>query len=144
MGGYFVKKIFSILLTASLFMGLSTTVSATTDDDQADGLQLVIHANVEIDSQIEQAVNDADKLQANHLLEVEKLEAEEEIAALTNTYNEQLDKIISEVYDVTLQTSNDAIAEAAGYGIEAECSWVLVEFADRSVWIDPIRVVGRN
>ena len=125
-------------------MGLSTTVSATTDDDQADGLQLVIHANVEIDNQIEKAVEDADKLQENYLLEVGNLEAEEEIAALTNTYNEQLDKIITEVYDVTLQTSNDAIAEAAEYGIEAECSWVLVEFADRSVWIDPIRVIGRN
>ena len=139
-----MKKIFSILLTASLFMGLSTTVSATTDDDQADGLQLVVHANVEIDNQIEKAVEDADKLQENYLLEVGNLEAEEEIAALTNTYNEQLDKIIAEVYDVTLQTSNDAIAEAAEYGIEAECSWVLVEFADRSVWIDPIRVIGRN
>ncbi|MGB5946816.1 hypothetical protein [Paenisporosarcina sp.] len=139
-----MKKIFSILLTASLFMGLSTTVSATTDDDQADGLQLVVHANVEIDNQIEKAVEDADKLQENFLLEVGNLEAEEEIAALTNTYNVQLDKIIAEVYDVTLQTSNDAIAEAAEYGIEAECSWVLVEFADRSVWIDPIRVIGRN
>ena len=139
-----MKKIFSMLLTASLFMGLSTTVNATTDDDQADGLQLVIHANVEIDSQIKKAVKDADKLQAKHLLEVGQLESEEEIAALTNTYNEQLDKIIKEVYDVTLQTSNDAIAEAAEYGIEAECSWVLVEFADRSVWIDPIKVVGRN
>lgn len=125
-------------------MGLSTTVSATTDDDQADGLQLVVHANVEIDNQIEKAVEDADKLQENFLLEVGNLEAEEEIAALTNTYNVQLDKIIAEVYDVTLQTSNDAIAEAAEYGIEAECSWVLVEFADRSVWIDPIRVIGRN
>ena len=139
-----MKKIFSILLTASLFMGLSTTVSATTDDDQADGLQLVVHANVEIDNQIEKAVEDADQLQENYLLEVGNLEADEEIAALTNTYNEQLDKIITEVYDVTLQTSNDAIAEAAQYGIEAECSWVLVEFADKSVWIDPIRVIGRN
>jgi hypothetical protein len=139
-----VKKIFSILLTASLFMGLSTTVSATTDDDQADGLQLVVHANVEIDNQIDKAVEDADQLKENYLLEVGNLEADEEIAALTNTYNEQLDKIITEVYDVTLQTSNDAIAEAAEYGIEAECSWVLVEFADRSVWIDPIKVVGRN
>jgi len=139
-----MKKIFSILLTASLFMGLSTTVSATTDDNQADGLQLVVHANVEIDNQIERAVEDADKLQEKYLLEVGNLEADEEIAALTNTYNEQLDKIIAEVYDVTLQTSNDAIAEAAEYGIEAECSWVLVEFADKSVWIDPIRVIGRN
>ena len=139
-----MKKIFSILLTASLFMGLSTTVSATTDDNQADGLQLVVHANVEIDNQIERAVEDANKLQENYLLEVEKLEAEEEIAALTNTYNEQLDKIITDVYDVTLKTSNDAIAKAAEYGIEAECSWVLVKFADRSVWIDPIKVVGRN
>lgn len=125
-------------------MGLSTTVSATTDDDQADGLQLVMHANVEIDNQIEKAVEDADKLQENYLLEVVNLEAEEEIAALTNTYNEQLDNIITDVYDVTLQTSNDAIAEAAEFGIEAKCSWVLVEFADRSVWIDPIRVIGRN
>jgi len=125
-------------------MGLSTTVSATTDDDQANGLQLVVHANVEIDNQIENAVEDADELQENYLLEVGNLEAEEEIAALTNTYNEQLDNIITEVYDVTLQTSNDAIAEAAKYGIEAECSWVLVEFADRSVWIDPIKIVGIN
>lgn len=125
-------------------MGLSTTVSATTDDDQAEGLQLIGHANVEIDEQIEKAVEDADKLQENYLLEVGKIEAKEEMVEITNTYNEQLDKIITEVYDVTLQTSKDTIAEAAEYGIVAECSWVLVEFADRSVWIDPIKVVGRN
>ncbi|PUB10955.1 hypothetical protein [Paenisporosarcina sp. OV554] len=137
-----MKKIFTILLTALLFLGLSTNVFAATDEDQAKGLQLIEKANIKIDKKIEQAVKDADRLQENYLSQVAMPNAE--IDQLTTKYNEELDKIIRSVYEETLQISKETIIEAEEYGIKAECSWVLVEFADRSVWIDPIKVVGEN
>jgi F0F1-type ATP synthase membrane subunit b/b' len=137
-----MKKIFTILLTASLFLGLSTNVFAATDKDHAKGLQLIEKANVKIDKKIEQAVKDADKLQEKYLSQVAKPNAE--IDQLTTKYNEELDKIIDSVYDETLKISTETITKAEEFGIIGVCSWVLVEFADRSVWIDPIKVVGMN
>ena len=153
-----MKKIFSILLTVSLFLGLSTSVFAASDEDYTKGLQLIEKANLKIDEKIEKGVAEADQLQANYLLELGKVEAKlesskddnefaklnEEKDKLTTKYYEKLDEIIAAVYDKTLQLSTEAIAKAAEYGIEAECTWVLVQFADKSVLIDPIRVVGEN
>lgn len=61
---------------------------------------------------------------------------------VTAKYVEDLDKVIADVYLETLEMSNKTIAEAAEKGVQAECSWKLVRFADKWVWIDPIRVVG--
>lgn len=153
-----MKKIFTILLTVSLFWGLSTSVFAATDEEYAEGLQLIEQANLKIDEKIEQAVEEADKLQEYYLLELGKVEAKlestnddkqvaklnEEKGKLTTKYNEKLDEIIEGVYEETLQLSNETIKEVAKYGIIAECYWVEVTFADRTVMIDPIRVVGEN
>ncbi|NLP50417.1 hypothetical protein [Bacillus sp. RO1] len=57
-------------------------------------------------------------------------------------YTNDLEKIINDVYDETLEMSAKTIKKAADLGVEAECSWKLVRFADRWVWIDPIKVVG--
>ncbi|WP_421382334.1 hypothetical protein ACOJQI_22460 [Bacillus salacetis] len=62
----------------------------------------------------------------------------------TNKYTEGLEKVIEKVYDETLKMSNETIEKAAELGVQAECSWKLVRFADKWVWIDPIRVVGCN
>ena len=70
-----MKKIFSILLTALLFLGLSTSVYAATDKEHAKGLQLIEKANFKIDKKIEKGVAEADKLQGNYLLDLEKVEA---------------------------------------------------------------------
>ena len=153
-----MKKIFSIILTASLFLGLSTSVFAASEEDYTKGLQLIEQANLEIDEMIEKAVAEADNLQANYHLELGKVEAmlesttdhkqvaklNEEKDKLTTKYNKNLDAVIESVYEETLQLSNETLKEAAEYGVIAECVWVLVEFADRSVWIDPLRVVGEN
>ncbi|TKD68240.1 hypothetical protein [Pseudalkalibacillus hwajinpoensis] len=65
-----------------------------------------------------------------------------ELEELTNKYTEDLDEIITKVYDETLEMSTKTIAKAAEEGVQAECSWTLVRFAHKSVWIDPIKVVG--
>jgi DNA transposition AAA+ family ATPase len=62
---------------------------------------------------------------------------------LTVRYVEKLDQIIMKVYNETYDMATRVIEKAAGVGITLERSWVLVRFADRYEWIDPIRVVGR-
>lgn len=59
-----------------------------------------------------------------------------------NKYTKDLDKVITDVFDETLEMSSKTIGKAADLGVEAECSWKLVRFADKWVWIDPIKVVG--
>jgi hypothetical protein len=151
-----MKKIFTILLTVSLFLGLSTSVFASSDEDYTKGIQLIEQANLSIDEMIAQGVAEADELQGNYLIELGKVEAklesttdEKQVAKLnekkgklTTKYNEKLDAIIERVYEETLQLSNETLAKAAEYGVIAVCCWVPVEFADRTVMIDPLRIVG--
>ncbi|MEH7886378.1 hypothetical protein V7654_18925 [Bacillus sp. JJ1609] len=73
----------------------------------------------------------------------EKMNKREEMhQARTEKYVEDLDKVIGKVYDETLEMSNETIKKVAEYGVTAECSWQLVRFGDKEVWIDPVRVVG--
>ncbi|MDX1805619.1 MAG: hypothetical protein R3267_01175 [Paenisporosarcina sp.] len=153
-----MKKIFTILLTALLFLGLSTSVFASSDEDYTKGIQLIELANLEIEEMIEKAVAEADELQGNYDAELNEVNAKlkittdgkqqselnKEIDKLTKVYNKELDKIIHSIYKETFKLSKKTIKEAAKYGIIAECSWVEVTFADRIVMIDPIKVVGEN
>lgn len=68
----------------------------------------------------------------------ERIEKSEE---KTEKYTNDLESVITEVYNKTLEMSAVTIAKVAEVGIIAECSWKLVRFADRWVWIDPVRVV---
>ncbi|MNB72400.1 hypothetical protein D3C81_134540 [compost metagenome] len=63
------------------------------------------------------------------------------IAARTKQYTTELDKLITDLYNETLQIADDAIAQAAELGVIADHFWKLVKIADREVWIDPL-VVG--
>jgi len=59
----------------------------------------------------------------------------------TKQYQQDLDTLITDIFNETLYLSKTAIDAAAEVGIVAECSWVYVQFADRWAWIDPVRVV---
>ncbi|RHW40328.1 hypothetical protein D1B31_12305 [Neobacillus notoginsengisoli] len=59
----------------------------------------------------------------------------------TQKYTKELEKVISNVYNETLEMSAETIKKAEQYGVIAECEWKLVRFADKWVWIDPVRVV---
>ncbi|WP_335869498.1 hypothetical protein [Bacillus sp. 2205SS5-2] len=232
-----MKKLFSILILLLALMGTASQVSASSfTEDQQKAIDLIGKTNQEIKVKIEEAAEKADKLQAEYLADILKLEEgkkatklkEErekilaeldenasdeskvdklhkklaeiesdiekeqertsekvkkiqkelsdltvELAAenekdyekttkkidnlkdklkkvssyheeITNKYTEDLEKIISKVYDETLEMSLETIEEAAEAGVIAECSWTLVRFADRWVWIDPIKIVGEN
>ncbi|MBS4206261.1 hypothetical protein [Lederbergia citrea] len=59
----------------------------------------------------------------------------------TEKYTKDLEKVITDNYNKTLEMSAETIAKVAEVGIIAECTWKLVRFADQWVWIDPVRVV---
>ncbi|NHM30220.1 hypothetical protein [Neobacillus terrae] len=59
----------------------------------------------------------------------------------TNRFTHELEKVIQETYNDTLKMSSETIKKAAEKGVIAEQEWKLVRFADKWVWIDPIRVV---
>lgn len=138
-----MKKLVAILFTVSLFFSLGTNASAAElDYSVVNALELIESTNEAIDLKIEEGVKAADELQAQYFIDIRKSQNASEFLQLTKEYNANLDVIIDDVYNETLKMSADTIAVASDAGIEAECSWVLVRFAHRLVWIDPIRVIG--
>lgn len=63
-------------------------------------------------------------------------------AEVYSNYVSELDTLISTLDILTRQMTADAIAEAAQYGVLAECEWKFTKLGHKWVWIDPIRVVG--
>lgn len=138
-----MRKLLAILFAVSLFFSLGTNASAAEYDNSVlKALELIESTNNAIDVKIEEGVKAADDLQTQYLKDIRKSKSASEFLQLTKAYNANLDVIIDDVYNETLKMSADTIALSAEAGIEAECSWVLVRFAHRLVWIDPIRVIG--
>jgi hypothetical protein len=75
-------------------------------------------------------------------LEEKLTKKDEKAAEKASRFTKELEGVITKVYDETLKMSNETIQKAEELGVQAECSWKLVRFADRWIWIDPIRVVG--
>ena len=63
-------------------------------------------------------------------------------AEVYSNYINKLDTLIQTLDILTRQMTADAIAEAAQYGILAECEWKFTKLGHKWAWIDPIRVVG--
>ncbi|TYS67498.1 hypothetical protein FZC76_13005 [Sutcliffiella horikoshii] len=103
--------------------------------------------NTELEELETALVNSTDSVQQAELgealaaLQAEKGLLEEHIAQRTTQFDQEVDAIISYVFDITLQMTQDTIDEVAEYGVVAECFWKYVRFADRWAWIDPVRVV---
>ncbi|MGD6776808.1 MULTISPECIES: hypothetical protein [Bacillaceae] len=71
----------------------------------------------------------------------EKALLEERMEQRTAQFDQEVDAIITYVFDITLLMTQETIDEVAEYGVVAECFWKYVRFADRWAWIDPVRVV---
>ncbi|QHA93995.1 hypothetical protein [Bacillus sp. N1-1] len=156
----FIVALFSVV---ALFMFMGTGAFAA-ENDHAEILQKIDVTNVKIEEEIQAAQAKGDKLLSALSLETAKLDAklesarqngtseadiaklEKEVklkkAELTAKYNQDLDKLIGDLIDKTNKMTADMIEEAAKEGIQAECSWVYVQIADRWVWVDPIKIIG--
>lgn len=148
-----MKKILTLVFVAILMFGISSPVDASEKKDIAKALEMIEQTNLEIDAKIENGVKRADKLFADYQKDIQELEEnkklkndpeskEERKQKLTANYEEKRDRIIDMVFNETLEMSRNTIERASELGVMAECSWVLIRFGDKSVWIDPVRVVG--
>ncbi|TWT25229.1 hypothetical protein [Planomicrobium sp. CPCC 101110] len=73
-----MKKIVSIVLVMSLFLGFSTNVFAAAGDRQYEqGVQIIENANIAIDAKIALAVEQADGLQSDYLSKIRSIEQSE-------------------------------------------------------------------
>lgn len=106
------------------------------DEIEALSFEKMISANDKDNKEKEKVNKKLDKL-------YEKLhKRSDKMNGISQKYQKDLDVVITKVYDDTLKMSQETIEKAAEKGVIAECSWKHVRFADRWVWIDPIRVVG--
>ncbi len=227
-----MRKLFTFILSVTLvfMMGTTTLADIAISDEQARAYELIEKTNAKINEKIEKAVEEAEKLKADYLLKLRKLEegvglgklkkqkedilatlmtadldesslvdtkrqlaeienkiVREEIriedylrlveielmeitalviqqdsvyslenakakfkgktfedakAELHEKYMEKLWGIVNRVYEETLKMSTRTIDKVFKVGVIAECSWVLVRFADIEIEIDPIKVVG--
>ncbi|MDM5314512.1 hypothetical protein QUF49_00830 [Fictibacillus sp. b24] len=88
-----MKKFLSLALLCLLLVGIVTPAYAAEDDDIAKALEMIEKTNRDIDKKIEKAVQEADSLHANYLLEIQKLEEGDNVIKL----NEERQKILSEM-----------------------------------------------
>ncbi|MFE7062121.1 hypothetical protein ACFVAD_08210 [Sutcliffiella sp. NPDC057660] len=148
-----MKKIMALIFTAILMLGISSPVFASEEKDIAKALEMIEQTNLEIEKKIEKGVTKADKLYAEYLKDIQRLEEDEKLEndvkkrtelknEITAKYEKKRDKIIAKVYDETLELSTKTIDKVAKLGVKAECNWIDVRFGDKVVKIDPVRVVG--
>ncbi|WP_028784853.1 hypothetical protein [Thalassobacillus devorans] len=130
----------SIVLTLS--MGVNVSAADSQDEKMETALKLVDETNSQINWLIEKAQVAGDMLREDYLKDMETIENEEEAASRTEKYNQDLDALIALLDQTTRTLTQTTIAAVGELGVTAECEWVLVEIADRQVWIDPVRVVG--
>ncbi|MBM7553650.1 hypothetical protein [Thalassobacillus pellis] len=138
-----LKKSISVLLLSFIMaLAFGPNVFASEVEDTEKAYQMIEETNAEIAEMIEIAQDVANELQQDYLEDMETIADETMAAQRTEQYNSELDVIINILYETTLQMTQDTIAEAEKLGVYAQCEWILVDIADRQVWIDPIRVVG--
>jgi hypothetical protein len=81
-----MRKVLSVLLLASLLFGIGTNAFAEEDTKVETVKTLIINTNIKIENEIAKAVEKADKLRADYLSDVRKLEEEGKIELIEEKY----------------------------------------------------------
>ena len=140
-----MKKLVGMMLLSlvlTLAAGGNVFAADNEDENMDAALKLADTTNSKIYFLIEKAQEAGNVLQDNYLQDMETIEDEEEAAARTAKYNQDLDLLIA-VLDYTTRTlTYTTINAIEKLGVDAEVEWVEVQIADRTVMVDPVRVVG--
>lgn len=131
------KKLGLILVIVFILSSFSSIAFASYDDanhvqdiDMSKVNKLIDKANEKINKKIEKAIEDAEDAQKKHNNKPEKVERD-------------IGKIIDSLIRETNKIAFKAFQEAAKQGVIVECVLIEVHIGGQSVWIDPLRVVGR-
>lgn len=81
-GGPRMKRFFTAMLAMVLFLAIGTSALAEENYDYEKGYQIIEKANGQIDRKINQAVEKADKLQEDYLLELRRIEEGKEVVKI--------------------------------------------------------------
>jgi polyribonucleotide nucleotidyltransferase len=104
MGDINMKKVLSILFSASLILGLGTNAIAgevKVEKEKQKAIELVNKTNEKIRKEIEKGVKKAEKLQADYYADVEKLQKKEvDLGSRTTVESVQDDNNIEEIDEI--------------------------------------------
>lgn len=81
-----MRKVLSVLLLTSLLFGIGTNAFAAENTKVETVKTLIINTNIKIENEIAKAVEKADKLRADYLSDVRKLEEEGKIELIEEKY----------------------------------------------------------
>lgn len=129
-----------VLLMVFMFSGFA---SAAVQSSANDVMQLVQRTNVQIEQDIKSAQLDADKLMKSYQQIRESCAGDVKLLKeAEKNYNEEMDKIINDLVNTTNARAHETMSIAAENGYTVVCEMVEVVIGDRTVLIDPLRVVG--
>lgn len=129
-----------VLLMVFMFSGFA---SAAVQSSANDVMQLVQRTNVQIQQDIKGAQLDADKLMKSYQQIRESCAGDVKLLKeAEKNYNEEMDKIINDLVNTTNARAHETMSIAAENGYTVVCEMVEVVIGDRTVLIDPLRVVG--
>lgn len=140
------KRLWAVLFSMVFALILGTSgafaAEATMSDDVVKALAEVENTNAKIYEEIEKAQQKSHELYAKKLEDLGKVTGAAKSAEIEAKYEEEITKLISDLDLKTQQMTRDGIEKAAEAGLLVEVEWILVQFADREAWIDPIRVLS--
>lgn len=139
------KSLWAVLLSMVFALILGTSgafaAEATMSEDVAKALEEVEETNNKIYEEIEKAQQKSNELYTKKLEELGKETDAGKTAEIEAKYEEEIVKLISDLDLKTQQMTRDGIEKASEAGLLVEVEWILVQFADREAWIDPIKVM---
>ena len=134
----FFSMIFALVLDTSGAFAEEATMS----EEVAKALEEIEETNAKIYEEIGKAQEKSQELYDQKLIDLGKEKEAEKREEIEAKYEEEVVKLIGDLFEKTQQMTHNGIEKAAEAGVRAEVEWVTVKFADREAEIDPIRAVG--
>lgn len=138
---YSITALFSLLLIFTAFTGGGFAEEATMTEDIAKALHEIEETNNKIYEEIEKAQQKSHELYDKKLEDSGKETDAQKVAEIEEKYEQEIVKLISDLDQKTQEMTRDGIEKATEAGVIVEVEWILVQFADRQAWIDPIKVM---
>ena len=138
-----VALFFSMIFALVLGTSGAFAEEATMSDEVAKAIEEIERTNAKIYEEIEKAQAKSHDLYDQKLIDLGKEQEAEKREEIEAKYEEEVVKLIADLDMKTQQMTNDEVIKAADKaGVIVEIEWILVQFADREAWIDPMRVIG--